>query len=229
MKYLAQNLRYLRKQKKFNQSNLADRLGITTTAYGAYERGENSPPLEKIEVLRELYNNINIDDLMYKDLSNDAPGQSSNSKEYDLEDIDAVQIKVVSYRVQAGYLTNFENLDFREELEAITIPRFGFGRGKDLLAFEVVGDSMLPRIEQGDFVICRKFPLESNLSFYINKKFVINTGNELLVKRLKSFDATNNKAVFSSDNPMYDDIPINFANNDVAELWKVERIWGAEA
>lgn len=227
MKYLPLNLKSLRKKNKFNQSDIAEKLGITTTAYGAYERGDNEPPLSKMKSLSELYGNISFDDLLYKDLLNDTPGKSANSKDFDLNEFDAMQIKLVSYRVQAGYLTNFENLDFREGLDTLTVPEFGFGRGKNLMAFEVVGDSMLPRIEQGDFVICSQFSLESNLTFYLNKKFVINTGKELLVKRLKSFDEQSKRGVFASDNDNYDDIPLNLTQ-EIAELWKVERIWGAE-
>jgi len=228
MKFLASNLKFLRKQKKFRQEDIAEKLSITVTAYGAYERDQNVPPLEKLEILSLLYNDISLDDLIYKELSNDAPGKSNNSKEMELNSLDAVQIRVVSYRVQAGYLTNFENVSFREDLDAITVPRYGFGLGKDLLAFEVIGDSMLLRIEQGDYVICKQFSLESDLSFYINKKFVINTHRELLVKRLKSFDKVSKVGIFASDNPMYEDVILNFGD-EIAELWKVERIWGAEA
>ncbi len=235
MKHLGDNLKYLRKLKGFNQAEVADKLGCTTTAYGAYERGQNVPPLEKIHFLQDLYNSglnldLTIDDLLSKDLSSEAPGRAPKDDGIDLIGFDAMQVKVVSYKVQAGYLTSYENLEFQDNLDAITIPRFGTGSAgnvNNLMAFEVSGDSMLPRIEQGDFVICRKFPIESDLSYYINKKFVVNTGDELLVKKLKSFDKNSMQCVFASDNPMFEDIPLDFSS-EVAELWKVERIWGAE-
>lgn len=224
MKFLPINLKYLRKQKRLSQKEVAEILGIGTTAYGAYERGDNEPPLSKVKILCNLYDNVLYDDLFGKNLNIEKRSASA----IDLNDFNAIQIKVVDFRVQAGYLTNFDNLDFRDGLDSITVPHFGLGRHKELLAFEVEGDSMLPRIEQGDYVVCRKFTRDGDLSFYINKKFVINTGEELLVKRLKSFDSQTKDSIFSSDNHLnYPEININISK--IEELWKVEHIWAAEA
>lgn len=96
------------------------------------------------------------------------------------------------------------------------------------MAFEVSGDSMLPRIQQGDFVICRQFPTDGNLIRYENKVFVVITHqDDFLVKRLAKFDPQEKTGIFRSDNPMYDDIPLNF-ESDVAQIWKVEKIFGSE-
>lgn len=53
-------LKELRLAKGLKQEEVAKLLGIGRTAYGAYEIGDNVPPLNKIMVLANLYN-VSID------------------------------------------------------------------------------------------------------------------------------------------------------------------------
>lgn len=224
--YLAQNLKYLRKQHGFNQELVAERLGLTATAYGAYERGDTQPPIAKLMTIVQLFD-VSMDDICNRK-AEDFLDDFNTDKE--LESLDIFRVKVVPYRVQAGYLTNFTNPDFYEGFEEIYVPDPGVGRRNTMKAFEVRGDSMLPRIQQDDFVVCREFPLDVNLENYTNRIFVVVTReSEFLVKRLDSFDSEAKKGVFVSDNKsLYKEkIPLNFVD-EVAQLWKVEYLMGKE-
>jgi len=222
--FLDKNLKYLRKAKGLNQEKVAELLGVKTHTYGAYERGDNKPPIDKLLQLSDLFE-ISLDDIV-KGLVD-----SSGSLRFDASPIALerfMAVKVVPFRVQAGYLTQAHTPDYFEGLDQLLIPKQGVGRSTDMMAFEVNGDSMLPRIQQGDFVICRKFPTDGNLIRYENKIFVVITHDEdFLVKRLSKFDEQEKTAVLTSDNPIYEDIPLNL-EKDVAQIWKVERIFGSE-
>lgn len=59
-------LKELRLAKGLTQEDLAKMLGIGRTAYGAYELGDNLPPLNKLIALADFYN-VSIDYIMYKE------------------------------------------------------------------------------------------------------------------------------------------------------------------
>jgi len=224
---LADNLRLLRKAKGYNQERIANLLGVKTHTYGAYERGDNRPPIDKLLTLSDLFG-ISLDE-MVKSRIDPATGMPIGQ-----DDVNPVvlerftSVPIVPYRVLAGYLTQSHSPDYFDGLEKLLIPKQGTGYNKDMMAFEVSGDSMLPRIQQGDFVICRQFPTDGNLIRYEGKVFVVITHREdFLVKRLLKFDPLEKKGIFKSDNPMYEDIELDFVS-DVQQIWKVEKIFGSE-
>lgn len=59
-------LKELRLAKGLNQQEVAEMLGIGRTAYGAYELGDNVPPLSKMIMLAEFYN-VSLDYILYKE------------------------------------------------------------------------------------------------------------------------------------------------------------------
>lgn len=50
-----EKLRVLREGKKVTQANVAEYLGISTNAYGAYEKGISKPPYENIKGIAEYF------------------------------------------------------------------------------------------------------------------------------------------------------------------------------
>ncbi len=225
--YLSQNLKFLRKQHSMTQELIAEQLKIKATAYGAYERGDTQPPLEKFMKICRMFD-VSMDDICNRKIEDIWEEQQlENSREATISDM--LHVKVVPYRVQAGYLTNFANPDFYDGFEEVIIPDPGFGKRKGMRAFEVRGDSMLPRIKQNDFVICRKFPVDGDLVHYKDKNFVVITkDSEFLVKKLEKFDPDKKQGVFMSTNPMYKEkIQLSFID-EVAQLWKVEILMSKE-
>lgn len=52
---MAERLRDLRQRHNFRQKDLADKLGITESAYGYYEQGRRSPSPDALHTLAEVY------------------------------------------------------------------------------------------------------------------------------------------------------------------------------
>lgn len=77
--YLAQNLRYLREQKGFNQKELSDVLGMSQAAIGNWESGSRTPEIETIIELAKLFD-VTIDEIVLKNLVPPTPRYASNLK-----------------------------------------------------------------------------------------------------------------------------------------------------
>ncbi|WP_139491309.1 helix-turn-helix domain-containing protein [Brevibacillus dissolubilis] len=63
MATFSQRLRELRQRKKYRQKDIADRLGITESAYGYYEQGRREPSYESLQQLAEIFD-VSIDFLL---------------------------------------------------------------------------------------------------------------------------------------------------------------------
>lgn len=75
--YFSQNIRLLRKAAKMTQLDLGDYLGVGHVAVSSYEKGLVTPKFEGLIKLSELFN-VSLDDLVFKDLSQD-PAQKAAS------------------------------------------------------------------------------------------------------------------------------------------------------
>ncbi|GED69420.1 hypothetical protein BRE01_31220 [Brevibacillus reuszeri] len=60
---IASMLKSLRKQHKLMQKDVADKLGISESAYGFYEQGRREPSLDNIKQLAEIFN-VSVDYLL---------------------------------------------------------------------------------------------------------------------------------------------------------------------
>ncbi|GAB3163961.1 helix-turn-helix domain-containing protein [Telluribacter humicola] len=60
---LPERLRQLRLQKEFSQENMADMLGISTTAYGDIERGRTELTLSRLEKIARVLE-VSLPDLL---------------------------------------------------------------------------------------------------------------------------------------------------------------------
>ena len=66
--HLSQNIKHLRKVARLNQHELGEAVGKTHAVIGSYENGRNQPPLDVLIALSDFFK-VNIDDLIFKDLS----------------------------------------------------------------------------------------------------------------------------------------------------------------
>ena len=55
MKTIAEKIRLLRLEKGFSQENVADMLGISTTAYGDIERGKTDLTLSRLQSIAQVF------------------------------------------------------------------------------------------------------------------------------------------------------------------------------
>ncbi|GAA4353823.1 hypothetical protein GCM10023185_14770 [Hymenobacter saemangeumensis] len=125
-------------------------------------------------------------------------------------------ISLVSTRAAAGYAAGgFTEREFVRELPAFSLPDRAFKNGT-FRAFQVAGDSMLPTLYEGDWVICRYVEQWANdiRDTYVH---VIVTEERLLVKRLLNRLSDRGEVTILSDNPAY---PTQFIDGrDVREVW----------
>lgn len=137
----AKNLRYLREKYDLTQKELARRMGCSAVStVTKWETGDNKPRYEGMVKLAQIFN-VSVDDLMYKDLSEPQPAESSQS----------VRIKVYG-SVPAGIaLEAIEDVVGWED-----IPKEWTTGGREYFALKVRGDSMSPKYLNGDTIICRK-------------------------------------------------------------------------
>lgn len=143
IKMLGDNIRYLRLKQGLSQDSLADKLGYKSyTTIQKWESGVSEPPVKKLRELASIFN-IDMDDLASKDL------QCSNSNE-PISQNHGVSINVLG-RVAAGIPINAitEIIDTEEISEDLA-------KTGDFFALQIKGDSMEPKISNGDVVIVRQ-------------------------------------------------------------------------
>lgn len=124
-------LRQVREKNEMLQRDVANFLGISTSAYGFYETGARSMSAETAKKLAEFFN-VSVDYLL---------GLDTNNK----------RLLPVLGTVKAGYnyLAEQNIIDYINPYMEISEPENFFG----LL---VKGDSMSPKFDDGDYVIVHK-------------------------------------------------------------------------
>lgn len=177
MSVLAYRIKELRKEKKLTQQELADKLDISTAAYGFYEQGRNVPPLSKIKLMASLF------DVSIEYLSGESTEPHKSEERYR-------RIKVYG-KVPAGI--PIEAIEDVEDFEDISLEEFN--PSKEYIGLKVKGDSMYPKYLDGDTIIIEVTPQCENGSeavVYVNgydatlKKFIKNEDGSITLQPLNS-------------------------------------------
>ena len=131
------------------------------------------------------------------------------------------QEKIVHVPVaaQAGYIDQFLDPVFIEELPTFNLPDSRFSTGTHR-CFDITGDSMEPSLFAGEKLVCSYIDPENwagNLRN--NYVYVIVTSSGLVVKRIVNWIKDSQELILKSDNSFYDNytIPIE----EVKEIWLV--------
>jgi transcriptional regulator with XRE-family HTH domain len=107
MKYLASNLRFLRKQKGITQNDLADQLDVQRTMISAYEDGRSEPKLLTLGKLSDLLD-VGIEELLYHDIESKGrkviQKRGINILTIACDEDDKENITLVRQKAAAGYL-----------------------------------------------------------------------------------------------------------------------------
>lgn len=179
-------LKYFRSREGLSQSDLAKKLGVSTSTISMYEVGKREPDFETEEKIADFFNtDLNI--LRGRDTERIcSPG--------------AVVIPVLG-RVAAGIpLTAAEYIIDTEEIsQAMAADGEYFG-------LQVKGDSMEPKISNGDVVIVRKQSDADDGDLVI----ALVNGDDAVVKRLKKYK---DGIALISNNPAYE--PMYFSNSEI--------------
>lgn len=181
-------LKYFRSREGLSQSDLAKKLGVSTSTISMYEVGKREPDFETEEKIADFFNtDLNI--LRGRDTElSIAPG--------------AVVIPVLG-RVAAGIpLTAAEYIIDTEEISQ------AMASDGEYFGLKVKGNSMEPKISDGDVVIVRKQSDADDGDIVI----ALVNGDDAVVKRLKKY--TDGIALISN-NPVYD--PMYFSKSEIKE------------
>ncbi len=140
MDILQNRLKSLRKENKFTQEDIAKKLNMTTSGYGYYEQGKNKPPLEILQKLASLYS-VSLDYLL---------GNDDIRLKNEIKIDSVVKVPVLgSVRAGIGGLAVEEVIGYEY---AFNLP----SDASDYFYLKVKGDSMEPKISEGDLALVKK-------------------------------------------------------------------------
>lgn len=218
MSKAGQNLKYLRKLRGWTQEEFANKLGIKRSLVGAYEEERADPRLDVLQIVADMFK-LTLDELLLKDLGNNAGSGNYLAKRRQMKMMSADRnvIHFVPVKAAAGYLANYADSEFIDELNTFTLPMLSGGNYR---AFEIIGDSMLPT-PSGSIIVCEKV---DDLNDVKNSQayIVVSRSEGIVYKRVEKNNRIKNKLTLVSDNPQYQPYQVNA--EDVAELWQAQMV-----
>ncbi|NJO88056.1 MAG: helix-turn-helix domain-containing protein [Chloroflexia bacterium] len=161
--FLGLNIKYLRKQRKLTQDQLADKIGVNRAMIGSYEESRAIPKLSALRIISHYFG-VSIDDLINTDICTkkisgdgnsevDTKGKSlrvlSTIVDRDNEEL----ITFVPVKASAGYTKGYGDPDFIETLPRFSLPFTELSSERTYRAFQINGNSMDP-VPSGAYIIC---------------------------------------------------------------------------
>jgi repressor LexA len=191
-------LKTLRTSRGLTLEQLAKKLGCSKSSVNMYERGEREPSFEMLEAIADFFN-VDIDYLLGKsDVKNRDPYTAV---------IDAIETPIripVLGSVPAGIpLEAVEDIIDYEEISA------EMARAGDYFGLRIRGNSMEPKISEGDVVIVRKQETVENGQIAV----VMINGDDATVKK---FYDTGAGVTLVGLNPTFE--PLTYTPDQVAQL-----------
>lgn len=185
----SKKLKFYIHKNDMTQAELAKRLGVSAQSVTSWCKGDKSPRMDKVDAMCRIFN-CRRSDLM-EDSSEAKPSRSTG-----------VVIPVLG-RVAAGIpITAAEYVIDTEEIsQAMAADGEYFG-------LQIKGDSMEPKISNGDVVIVRKQSDADDGDLVI----ALVNGNDAVCKRLKKYAEG---IALLSTNPAYE--PMYFSEKEIAE------------
>lgn len=192
--YLAENIRYLRKKNHFSQEKIAEQLGYKSfTTIQKWEMGVAEPPLAKLSRLAEIFQ-VDLDDLTHQPLFDGVSSKTNKG---------GVRIPILG-KVAAGHpIEALENIVDYEEISG------DIARAEEYFGLLIKGDSMEPRMQEGDIVIIHK---QDNVDSGDIAIVLIN-GAEATCKKVKK---TETGLILQPNNTKYE--TMYYSNEEVRSL-----------
>lgn len=222
MNYLAQNIKYLRKEKKLTQEQLSHKIGVKRAMIGAYEEGRAEPRLQTIQNICHYFK-VRLDQLIGKDLSFEGATVDVDIKGGKLRVLPIVVDKdedrelgtLVPVKASAGYLNGFGDVDYIESLPRFSMPFPEMPQDRTYRMFQIKGDSMLP-VLPGAYIIC-EYVADWN-SIRNEECYVLVTKDEGVVYKRVINNLDQGGLLLKSDNTAYDSYTVTVGN--IVEVWK---------
>lgn len=187
-------LKRLREEKEMTQAELGKALEISPSAIGMYEQGRRTPDIPTLKKIASYFN-VSLDYLL-----GNAPAKTVQQKTTGR----GVRIPILG-RVVAGI--PIEAVEEILDYEEITPELAATG---EFFALQVKGDSMLPKLEEGDVVIVKKQEDVETGDIAI----VLVNGDEATIKQVKKVNGGIMLYGFNPD--VYE--PHFYSNQQIQEL-----------
>ncbi len=187
----SKNLKYYMNKANITQKEMADLIGVATSTFNDWMKAKKYPRIDKIELMAHYFG------IQKSDLIED------KSKIMNMPKSQGVWIPVLG-RVAAGIPINMVT-DIIDQ-EQITEEMAAAG---EYFALQIHGDSMEPKMSDGDVVIVRQQDDAESGEVVIA---TIN-GDDATCKRLRKYAEG---IMLLSTNPAYE--PMTFTNHDIEEL-----------
>ena len=183
-------LKEIRTNKGLTQTEVANNLKISQQAYANYETGKRQPDQEMLAKIADYFD-VSVDYLLGR---TDTPKPSSSNS-------NTIKIPVLGHVAAGIPIDAIEEILDYEELDAQQ-----FNPYCEYFGLKIKGDSMMPRIHNGDVVIVRKQPdIESG-----EVAIVCINGEEATCKQIQKHS---NGITLISYNSIYE--PMFFTNEEV--------------
>ncbi|MFO8146728.1 MAG: XRE family transcriptional regulator [Bacteroidota bacterium] len=124
-------------------------------------------------------------------------------------------IILVNQKAAAGYPHNVQDISWYQQLPAFDIPLPEY-RNATYRGFQVEGDSMMPNLRPGEWVLGKAVPSIKEVSF--SKIYVVVLYDSVLVKKIQKMEDPY-KILLVSINEEYP--PVQVLVSDIQELWQV--------
>lgn len=169
---IGKRIKELRKQNKYSQSFIAQKLFISQAAYSLIENSQNGVVADHIIKLSKIYD-VTTDYLL---TGNRLVIRMSSSNGF---------LPLIKADAHAGFIKNLHKDNLLEEYDWYRIPGMQ-GDGTERM-FEVEGRSMVPTLLPGDVVICQTQP---EISRTLDGSVVlVITSDSIFVKRLRAVNS----------------------------------------
>ena len=205
----------VRRELGHTQAEFAKLLGISSTT-ADIERGRTKL---SGKVVAELLRQFKINPLwLYGESDQQYLDTSKTSvipKVVTVDSADQENIVLVNAKAAAGYPQNIQDVGWYRELPAFDLPIPEF-RNASYRGFQVEGDSMLPNLRPGVWVLARAVEHIDHVG--PNKMYVVVLQDAVLVKKIEKRPNSNNITLVSLNEayPPYDIKPFQ-----VQEIWEV--------
>lgn len=225
---IGENLKLLRKRKKFSQEELANELGLTRSSYSGYENGVAEPNLENLIKFSEFFN-ISLDKLIKIELGKisenewdkidkgievDMEGKSVRVIALTVDNDNNDNIELVSKKARAGYTTGFSDPEFISVLPTFNLPFLK--KDRKYRTFPIKGDSM-PPVSDGSYVVAEYVENWNSIKDGF-PHIVVTLDDGIVFKNVYKRLNDNQSFQLCSTNPLYE--PYEVHANDIVEIWK---------
>lgn len=205
----------IRRELGFTQSEFAEKLGISSTT-ADIERGRTK--LSGIVVAR-LLKQFKVNPLWLFGESTqqylEPASVSVMPKVVTVDASDSDNMVLVNAKAAAGYPQNIQDTSWYRQLPAFDLPIPQF-RNATYRGFQVEGDSMMPNLQPGDWVLARA--VESWNDINANRMYVVVLSDAVLVKKIEKLPGTGRFRLISL-NEAYS--PYEVVESQLQELWEV--------